>query len=120
MAAHSESRNEKSSSSVPGPTELSTATSVTGTKQPTGAVRPTLAQTTAEPVAHVRRARYLLVLDHGVADDVIENVLKLLQMHRLTCQLVAGNDEERYILVTAEFEVLAAQVIKKVKALGVN
>lgn len=113
MAAQSENRNEKASFSVPGPTELSATTSVAETKEPAGAIQPALAQTAAKLVAQVPRARYLLILDHGVTDDIIMNVLKSLQTHGLTCQLVAGSDDERHILVTAEFNVLAAQVIKK-------
>ena len=122
MAAQSGSRNEEdASSSVPDPTELSTTTSVTWTKEVAAAIQPTLAQkAAAKLVAQVPRTRYLLVLDHGVTDDVIENVLKSLQTHGLTCQMVAGSGDERYVLVTAEFKVLAAQVIKKVKALRVN
>ena len=116
MSAQSESRNEKAataSSSVPDATELATTTSVTRTEEHTGSIQPTQAQAADKLVVQVPRTRYLLVLDHSVADDVIENVIKLLQTHGLTCQLVAGSDDERYILVTAEFKVLAAQVFKK-------
>lgn len=118
MAARSESTgssqdHEKVSSLAPGPTELATTTSVTGTKEPVGTTQSTPAQAAAKLAADAPRARYLLVLDHSVADDVIENVITLLQTHGLNCELIAGSDGERYILVTAEFKVLAAQVIKK-------
>ena len=56
------------------------------------------------------RARYLLELDHHVGEDLLESVLGLLRDHGLSCDLAGGSDGDRYILVTASFEVLAAQV----------
>lgn len=56
------------------------------------------------------RARYLLELDHHVGEDLLESVLGLLRDHGLSCDVAGGSDGDRYILVTAPFEVLAAQV----------
>ena len=64
-----------------------------------------------QPTAQTSRARYLLVVEHHVSDDVVQKVVKLLQMQGLACEVIAGGDGERYVLVTADFSVLAAQVI---------
>jgi hypothetical protein len=56
------------------------------------------------------RACYLLELDHHVGEDLLESVLGLLRNHGLSCDVAGGSDGDRYILVTASFEVLAAQV----------
>ena len=57
------------------------------------------------------RARYLLAFEHEVSDNVLQKVVKLLQTQGLSCQIIAEGDGERYVLVTADFAVLAAQVM---------
>lgn len=57
------------------------------------------------------RARYLLVLESGVGVDVIQSVVGQLQnAGQLNCEVVEEKDGVRYILVTAESNVLAVQV----------
>ena len=90
----------------------------TGSQEP-----PTLAEaaarladsaksSSATTVGYQSRARYLLELDHHVSDDLLQSVLGLLRNHGLSCscEVAGGSDGDRYILITAPFELLAAQV----------
>ena len=63
-----------------------------------------------DTAAYRSRARYLLELDHHVGEDLLQSVLGLLRSHGLSCDVTGGSDGDKYILVMAPFQVLAAQV----------
>ena len=81
---------------------------------------PTLAEAAArladsakyatDTAAYRSRARYLLELDHHVDEDLLQTVLGLLRNHGLSCDVTGETDGDKYILITAPFQVLAAQV----------
>ena len=121
IAGRSDKRSDKKEQSEN--TTSSTPTSITERGASITHIEPlTLAQAAAKlstdstkssthTASSRTRARYLLELDHRVSDDVLQNMLRALQEQGLLCDVIGGSDDERYIVVTANFEVLAAQVL---------